>query len=180
MARRGGSGDGGKTSLLSGERVSKTDPRLEACGELDELGSVLGALAAAVPAVDEDLGARVRAVQGDLLTLGPWTAVSPDSPVTARLGRLDPERVTALERDIESWESRMPPLQTFILPGGTAEAAWAHVARTVCRRAERRMVALDPGPPNGIAYLNRLSAWLFSLARWCNHSRGFAEVPWKP
>jgi cob(I)alamin adenosyltransferase len=174
-----GSGDRGKTSLLSGERVAKCDPRVEACGELDELGSVLGALAAAL---GEDIGAtreQIGSIQGDLLTLGARVAASQESPAARVLPALPAQRVEAIEAAIRVLESSLPPLQSFVIPGGHPTAAWAHVARAVCRRVERRVVSLEHPPETAIPYLNRLSSYLFALARWCNVHHGVAERPWR-
>ena len=181
-----GSGDRGMTSLLSGERVPKTHPRVEACGDLDELASVLGACAAALTAGGDELKAEIRDIQGMLLHIGAALATSDDSPTAAKLRRVSAEDTGKLERAIERLERALPPLQGFILPGGHPSAALAHVARTVCRRAERRVLATGAGgtPPEGsrlaaiVAWLNRLSTYLFVLARSCNAAHGVAETPW--
>ncbi len=160
------------TSLLSGERVMKCDARVEACGELDELGSVLGALEAA-------LTEQLRSIQGDLLTLGAWVAATPGSPAAGMLPEIPARRIVALEETIRAWEAQLPPLQSFVLPGGHPTAAWAHVARAVCRRAERRLVAVERPPGFAIPYLNRLSSFLFALARWCNQLHGVPDATWR-
>jgi len=179
-----GSGDRGMTSLLSGERVPKASPRIEACGEVDELSSVLGALAAALPGGQDDRRREIEAVQGQLLNIGARLATTPGSPTSARLRDVGVEQTRALEEAVASMEAALPPLQSFILPGGHPSAAWAHVARTVCRRAERRIVALAASGPDGflegtLSYLNRLSTYLFVLARLCNKANGIADITWK-
>jgi cob(I)alamin adenosyltransferase len=182
-----GSGDRGKTSLFSGERVPKDHRRIEAYGDLDELNSVLGALAAASagqPAVQAELAG----IQSDLFHLGAWLATTPEAPAAAALEPIDPQRSSRLEAAIDRMEAGLPPLKAFILPGGHPSAAWAHVARTVCRRAERRVVGLadGDGPPAAqeqlqrtIVYLNRLSDYLFVLARHLNRLQGIDDVRWR-
>jgi len=176
-----GSGDRGMTSLLSGERVPKNDARIEACGDLDELGSVLGAFAAALDGDLLSLAAEVRAIQGELLHVGAWVGTEPGSAAAGALKALGGGPLEELERSIERMEGDLPPLTSFLLPGGCVAAAWAHVARTVCRRAERHVVAVGARglPPEIVPYLNRLSTWLYVAARWCNGTRGVAETPWK-
>jgi cob(I)alamin adenosyltransferase len=182
-----GSGDRGKTSLFSGERVPKDHRRIEAYGDLDELNCVLGALAAAVPGLPE-VHARLTAIQSDLFQIGAWLATSPGSAAAAALAPIDPERSSALEQAIDRMEEVLPPLRGFVLPGGHPSAAWAHVARTVCRRTERRVVGLaaDDGAPESdeqlrraVVYLNRLSDYLFVLARHLNRVQGVDELLWK-
>jgi cob(I)alamin adenosyltransferase len=182
-----GSGDRGMTSLLSGERVPKSHARVEACGEVDELVSVLGACAAALPPDQAELCREIQAIQGDLLLAGAWLATSIGSPTLAMLRVLGPDRTRALEDGIDRLEAELPPLQSFILPGGHSTAAWAHVARTVCRRAERRVQILmadggeetSTGTQGILAYLNRLSTYLFALARYCNKLHGVPDLAWK-
>ena len=178
-----GAGDRGKTSLFSGERISKGHARIEAYGDIDELNSVLGALAAELGADAENADALTR-VQSDLFHVGAWLATTADSPSAALLNPLDPASVKFMEEAIDRMEADLPPLAGFILPGGHRSAAWAHIARTVCRRAERRVVSLEGGEEEGsplsaiLVYLNRLSDYLFMLARHCNHRRGVPDAPW--
>ena len=182
-----GSGDRGLTSLLSGERVPKSHARVEACGEVDELSSVLGACAAALPAANADLRKEIQGVQADLLRIGALLATSPGSPTRQMLRTIGPDRVHEIEDSIDRLEKELPPLQSFLLPGGHPTAAWAHVARTVCRRAERRVQSLaDEAAESAgqaldgiLPYLNRLSTYLFALARSCNKLHGVADIPWK-
>jgi cob(I)alamin adenosyltransferase len=183
-----GSGDRGKTSLFSGERVGKDHERVEAYGDLDELNAVLGALAANLPEAPPDRRAELQAIQSDLLRIGGWLATTPGAPAAVSLPPIDPGRSAWIEAAIDRMEEDLAPLTAFILPGGHPSAAWAHVARTVCRRAERRIVRLAGDPPPGeaapalgraIIYLNRLSDYLFVFARHCNHRHGVADTPWR-
>ena len=191
-----GSGDAGMTSLLSGERVPKTHPRVEACGDVDELTSLLGAVAAALPDAQGALRAEIQAVQRDLMSVGAVLAATPGSRAAGMVHPPGGDRVAALEDRIGAMEADLPRLQSFLLPGGSPAAAWTHVARAVCRRAERHAAALAaadasapaapsadrPADPNAglvLPYLNRLSSYLFTLARWCNKAAGVEETPWK-
>jgi len=173
-------GDTGQTSLFAGGRISKDHVRLHACGSVDELNSLLGvALAAGLP---EALSASVQRVQRDLFIAGADLVTPPDATSSHAL-RVGPERVQALEADIDEWEALLPPLKHFILPGGTLGAAVLHQARAVCRRAERWVVALQAGEKsiNGevLRYLNRLSDWLFIAARCANRDADVVEVQWE-
>ncbi len=183
-----GSGDRGKTSLFSGERVSKDQKRIEAYGDVDELNAVLGALEASVPSEQPQLQEEIQAIQSDLFHVGAWLATSPDSPSLEVLKKVGPGRVQFLEAAIDRMEKSLPALKEFILPGGHVASSWAHIARTVCRRAERRVIGLshDPGEyesPDALigvmTFLNRLSDYLFVLARYLNHQTGRAETMWK-
>jgi len=205
-----GGGDRGRTSLFSGERVAKHDRRIEAYGDLDELNSVLGALAAALgdaPAGGPaELGSEIERIQSDLLQAGAWLATTPGSTAQASLLEVTPHLIAGLEAAIDRMDAELEPLHGFILPGGSPSACWAHVARTVCRRAERRVVGLvdavhgaHPAPELGevpaptpadrqareqlgliVIYLNRLSDYLFVLARHCNRRAGVPDRPWAP
>ena len=176
-------GDQGDTGLFGGGRVPKDHPRVEAYGDVDELNAALG-LARSIemmPRIDEVLAP----IQRDLFSLGALLATPQPEKVTQQLekARIDDERIAQLERAIDDGEAELEPLQAFILPGGTPKSAALHVARTVCRRAERRVIALvhDPSvtvPPIVIVYLNRLSDLLFVLARVANRRAGAAEVTW--
>jgi cob(I)alamin adenosyltransferase len=176
-----GSGDRGVTSLLSGERVPKSHERIEACGDLDELGSVLGAFAAAVPDTLPALRAEIQGIQGELLHIGAWMGTAPDSAAAAALTGFSDRPLQDMEAAIDRMEEELAPLASFILAGGHPAAAWAHVARTVCRRAERRVVAVSAGalPSQIIPYLNRLSTYLFVAARYCNQNSGIPDITWK-
>lgn len=169
-------GDHGLTSLFGGARVGKDDSRIEAYGTVDELSSHLGVARASWP--ESAVDAELHRVQIDLFEIGAHLA----SPGTSRFPGVDAARVTALEEAIDGMEARLTPLKTFILPGGTIAAAQLHVARTVCRRAERLVVALhdeSPATISTIGYLNRLSDYLFVAARFANLEAGVADVPWE-
>jgi cob(I)alamin adenosyltransferase len=181
-------GDRGKTSLFSGERVPKDDVRIEAYGDLDELNSVIGALISSLPEPLADIRDELREIQSDLFNIGSWMATTPGSPAAGQLQPVDPERTSVLERSIDRMDEGLPALKGFILPGGHASAAWAHIARAVCRRAERRAVGLaTAGPAAGpadqlgraVVYLNRLSDYFFVLARHVNGSQGIEDSLWK-
>lgn len=169
-------GDHGQTSLFGGTRVAKNDPRIEAYGTVDELSSVIGvARASSLP---EELDAVLEQVQRDLFDVGAYLA----SPGTSRFSGVEPRRVEELERAIDTMECELAPLTNFILPGGSLQAAHLHVARTVCRRAERCVVALHDETEatlSTVIYLNRLSDFLFVAARFANARAGVADVLWK-
>jgi cob(I)alamin adenosyltransferase len=183
-----GSGDRGKTSLFSGERVPKDNERIDAYGDLDELNSVIGALIAALPRHTEGLRQELEKFQSDLFHIGAWLATSPGAPAASSLQPLDPDGAAALERFIDRIDATLPPLTGFILPGGHPGAAWAHIARTVCRRTERRVVRLSAGIAHAesaeqlsraVVYLNRLSDYFFVLARHINRLQGIEDTSWK-
>lgn len=184
-----GTGDGGKTSLFSGERVSKSTDRIEAYGDADELNSVIGALVAALGNVDLDLTHELLQIQAELFAIGAWLATSADSTAAGALQPLSHVPAARLETSIDRMDSGLNPLKQFILPGGHATAAWAHIARTVCRRVERRLVALKASQPDAfrdenyehaLVFLNRLSDYFFVLARYCNKLRNVADMTWEP
>ena len=179
-----GSGDRGKTSLFSGERIGKSDLRIEAYGDVDELNSVLGGVIAALPDSLSPLAGELTKIQCDLLGVGAWLATTPGSSAVGMLAPFTPEKVAWLEAAIDRLDEPLPPLQGFILPGGHPAAAGAHVARTVCRRAERHVLRItdDAGDASTgplLTYLNRLSDYLFVLARHCNLQTGTAETLWE-
>jgi len=171
-------GDTGETSLFGGRRARKDDARVDAYGEIDELNAWLGLVRASRldPALDEEL----VALQRDLFALGAQLA-DPADKLAPRVTKavIDDDHVVRLERLIDRLEGELPPLRRFILSGGTAAGAALHVARTVCRRAERRIVALNPPvDPILLRYVNRLSDLLFVLARVVNHRGGVSETEW--
>jgi cob(I)alamin adenosyltransferase len=175
-------GDAGTTRLASGAEVSKSDRRVEAYGSVDETNACLG-LARVHLAGDTELDAMLGRIQNELFDLGAdlATPAKPDEAEGSKLRILD-SQVARLEAEIDSLNDRLPPLQSFILPGGTPTAAALHLARTVSRRAEREAVRLAesgaPVSPPAMRYLNRLSDFLFVAARWANDA-GRAEVFWK-
>ena len=169
-------GDGGETGLGDGTRVSKCCARVTAYGEVDELNAVLGLTACHELATPELL----RTVQNDLFDVGADLCVPAAGQASAL--RVVPDQVTRLEREIDRLNERLQPLRSFVLPGGSPAAAWLHLARTVCRRAERSVVALmqsEAVNPNVLVYLNRLSDLLFVLARAANDD-GRGDVLWEP
>ena len=171
-------GDDGTTGLLGPGRVPKHAPRVEAFGAVDELNASLGVARALDSAkwLDADLGT----IQSRLFNLGAELATI-EAAALARLERVSDDDVRALENWIDAREGDLEPLRRFILPGGTPLAAELHRARTVCRRAERRVVALarhESVEPRLVRYLNRLGDLLFVLARWCNHRAGVEEIEW--
>jgi cob(I)alamin adenosyltransferase len=172
-------GDAGETSLFDNTRVSKADLRVDAYGEVDELNACLGAARAA--GIDPDLSASLEQIQKDLFALGARLA----DPSVRIAGRVTKAAITAgdverLEQTIDRLESELPALRRFILPGGGAAGSLLHLSRTVCRRAERRVVALGPGAvePVLIVYLNRLSDLLFVMARAANQRARLPETEW--
>jgi cob(I)alamin adenosyltransferase len=174
-------GDKGDTGLFGGGRVAKDDPRVDAYGEVDELNAVLGMARSIemMPRIDEVL----LPVQRDLFAIGALLATPDHEKMQQQLekARIDDGRIAQLERAIDEGEAELEPLRSFILPGGTPKSAALHVARTVCRRAERRVVHLAreiPLPPLVVVYLNRLSDLLFVLARVANRRAGAGEVTW--
>lgn len=178
-------GDEGETGLFGGPRVPKTDPRVRAYGAVDEANAALG-LALALDAEGALDPERVAAVQEDLFAVGARLAAA--DPERARrkgaIPELRAERIAALEAWIDELEETLPPLDAFVLPGGGRSGAQLHVARTVCRRAERAIVALLPEQPDLaevlLPYMNRLSDLLFVLARAANARAGAPERPWRP
>ncbi len=171
-------GDQGETALGDGSRVPKDHPRVAAYGAVDELNAVLGVLRSSQPELPES--ELVRTVQNDLFDVGADLCV-PAGDETQRL-RVQPAQAERLERAIDRLNAGLGPLTSFVLPGGRPAAAWAHLARTVCRRAERDVVTLSRAErvnPNVVVYLNRLSDLLFVLARVWN-DRGKEDVLWMP
>lgn len=176
-------GDDGTTGLFGGGRVRKSHPRISCYGTVDEANAAIGVVRAHLTdsAPDRAADARLAQVQHDLFVLGGDLA----SPGNQKypVPRIDDGHVAPLERAIDELEADIPPLAHFILPGGTPAGAALHVARTVCRRAERLLIELadtEDVAPAGIHYLNRLSDFLFVLARWVNHQAGAPEQAWVP
>lgn len=176
-------GDKGETSLIGGERVSKDDPRLDCYGTIDELNATLGLVrtALATSAAGEHLLPIVTRVQNELFNLGSELG-APDPERRAKLPRIEARHVDALERDIDAVNDDLPELKSFVLPGGGAASSAFHLARTVCRRAERLVVSLakseDIGGELALSYLNRLSDALFVWGRWSAFKDGQPEPLW--
>jgi cob(I)alamin adenosyltransferase len=178
-------GDSGETGLFGGTRVSKADPRVAAYGDVDELNAHLGFVRATlVAAADDELAAMLEQIQRDLFALGARLA-DPGHKIADRVTKaaVTPDDITRLEGWIDALESALPPLRRFILAGGSTPGAALHVARTICRRAERGMVALlaageDAFEPDLLIYVNRLSDLLFVMARRANLRAGTPEIEW--
>ncbi len=173
-------GDQGETGLFLGPRVGKDMPRIEVIGTLDELNAVLGASRSG--GLPGEIDAVVARVQNELFVLG--AEIAAPNPGLLTIGRLQRQHVEALESEIDRFSEALPPLTDFILPGGTSSAAWLHLARTICRRAERRLVTLLREVPEEIslvllAYLNRLADLLFVVARVVNRMADCPDVAWK-
>ena len=174
-------GDSGETGLFGGGRVPKDHPRVAAYGDVDELNSALGLVRAA--AAQQFFDAALEAIQRDLFSIGGHLATPDPDRVMKALEKaaLSSDRVSEFEQIMDQAEQELPPLRAFVLPGGTGVAASLHLARTVCRRAERSVVHLahaEPVPELFIVYLNRLSDLLFTLARLANHRDGLSDVTW--
>jgi cob(I)alamin adenosyltransferase len=178
-------GDAGDTALIGGERVSKASSRIEAYGTVDELNAVIGLVITALEA--SKAGAHLLPVlgrvQNELFNLGCELA-TPDPARRAKGPQIEPRHVDGLERDIDALNDDLPALKSFVLPGGGAASAHFHLARTVCRRAERFVVGMAAGGedvgPNAVTYLNRLSDALFVFGRWAAMQDGRPEPVWDP
>jgi cob(I)alamin adenosyltransferase len=172
-------GDAGETSLFDQTRVLKSDARVDAYGEVDEMNAALGVARAA--GLDAEIAAIVEELQKDLFALGARLA-DPSARIAPRVTKaaIGDAQIARLEQTIDRLEQELPPLKRFILPGGTPAGAALHLARTICRRAERRVVALgsDAVERAVIVYLNRLSDLLFVMARVVNHRSGAPETEW--
>jgi cob(I)alamin adenosyltransferase len=170
-------GDSGETHLGDMSRVPKTHPRIEAYGAVDELNSQVG-VALATPGLGEPYDEWLRRIQNDLFDVGADLSVPPGGERERERLRVTADQTAWIEQRCDEVNARLKPLKSFVLPGGTAAAAQLHVCRTVCRRAERRTIALgDDATPEVVRYLNRLSDLLFILARGVN---GGADVLWEP
>jgi len=179
-------GDGGETHLGDMSRVSKLHPRVEAYGTVDELNATIG-LALLAPQLPERFAQWLARVQNDLLDVGADLSVPPPADESAARPRLrvDEEYVSWLEHALDEVNATLPPLRSFVIPGGTPAAAHLHMCRTVCRRAERRAIAVQDGNPAVVRYLNRLSDLLFVLSRAANAAGeggdgAAAEPLWQP
>jgi cob(I)alamin adenosyltransferase len=181
-------GDSGETSLAGGQRVSKDSARIEAYGTVDELNAFTGlAVVSCEEMITRDprmglLLVILRRVQHELFNLGSILATLPED-VHPKQARITSAEVSQLEREIDAMNESLPSLRSFVLPGGTRINAELHVARTICRRAERQLIALvrtEEAPAEAIRYLNRLSDAMFVWSRWVNHATGAPEILWEP
>ena len=173
-------GDKGTTSLVGGLRISKNDPRLEAYGTIDELNAHIGLLRQMGNDPDDD--ALLLFIQNKLFVVGSYLATDTSFTQLRDASRLHPADIERIENRIDTLDATVPPLHAFLLPGGTAAAAQAHVCRTVCRRAERRIFFLAETTeldPEVLQYMNRLSDYLFVLARKLNFIDGVREKTWQ-
>lgn len=175
-----GHGDRGQTSLFGGERVAKDHPRVDAYGLLDQTSAAIGFLVVSLPA--GEMRDELQQVQNALFDMGAELATPPDSRLQYKLPRvIEEEDWRRLERLLDEYDAQVPPLRSFVLPGGDETAARAHLARTVCRTAERAVVRLaheEEVRTDVLTYLNRLSDFLFVCARLLNHRAGVDEVTW--
>ena len=181
-----GGGDRGRTSLFSGERIAKDDVRVEAYGDVDELNSLLGAVLSTMPNECRDRIRELHQIQSDLFRVGACLATSGEDPSFDTTRDLPLENAGFLEQAIDRMDEQLPRLSQFILPGGHPAACWSHVARCVCRRAERHTVrTVRQASGDGdmyigtLTYLNRLSDYLFVLARFCNQVTQTPDTPWE-
>ena len=172
-------GDAGETGLYGGTRVSKDTMRVEACGTVDELNACIGVARSQIQ--DTEIDVSLHRIQNELFDIGADLATLDAHPKAESL-RIPPTLTPELEREIDRFEDQLPPLKNFVLPGGSAAGAAMHLARTVCRRAERSVVSLakaEPVNPEVLIYLNRLSDLLFVLARVVNHRSDESEPLWE-
>lgn len=176
-------GDKGKTGLIGGSRVSKSDLHIEACGALDELNSHIG-LVADLLVAEEDM-VILREIQKDLFVLGAIVTLDVSKKNAPKIPQLNDTKITLLETKIDAMEAQLPQMTHFILPGGHPTISHVHIARSACRRAERIIIALKDSsyptlPENVSQYINRLSDFLFVLARFVGQRLGVEEIKWLP
>lgn len=173
-------GDDGTTGLFGGGRLKKASARVEAYGTVDELNAAVGVARAAK--LEPFTDGVLAEVQVDLFTLGAELACVPGKEAKMQMKLLEAAQAERLERAIDEADAGLPPLKSFVLPGGSPQAAALHLARTIARRAERAVLALDDAPARSeiVVYLNRLSDLLFVLARKANATAGVEDVPWAP
>jgi cob(I)alamin adenosyltransferase len=177
------SGDDGTTALFGGARVRKDHPRVEAYGSVDELNSAIGVAIAVMS--DRQLRDELTSIQNELFNIGSELASESAADKASAFGALFTDaagKIATLERRTDELDADLPPLQTFILPSGSQAGALLHLCRTICRRAERAVVRLsdaEPVNPDITRYLNRLSDYLFALARYINRSEGQPETTWR-
>jgi cob(I)alamin adenosyltransferase len=173
-------GDEGTTSLFGGKRVSKSELRIDTYGTVDELNSWIGVLR------DQDVNQKRKSalieIQDRLFTIGSILATEPEN-TKVKIPHLLESDITFLEKEMDDMDALLQPMRSFVLPGGHPSVSWGHVARTVCRRAERLVIGLnnvEKADPLAIKYLNRLSDYLFVLCRMMTAEMGVEETPWKP
>lgn len=170
-------GDQGETGLFGGARVRKNDPRVEAYGTIDELNASLGVVLSA--GLHASLRPALLRIQSELFTLGAEVACVPDKLDRLKMRVLDDQEIARLELEIDGFEEHLPPLTQFILPNGSMAGAGLHLSRTIARRAERRALEVDELRPAAIKYLNRLSDYLFVMARRESQLNDAVETPWE-
>ena len=175
-------GDLGKTSLIGGTKVAKSNIRIEAYGTVDELNSFIGLTADQLSHDPSKI--ILKEIQDRLFTIGSSLACDPDKESKLKIPDLKETDIELLEKEIDSMNEELAEMKSFILPGGHVAISTAHVARCVCRRAERICVAMQENElfidPLVLKYMNRLSDYLFVLARYAGHLSGIADIPWKP
>ena len=174
-------GDDGTTGLFGAARVRKDSIRVSAYGDVDELNAILGMSRA--ENTDPEIGRILERVQSELFTLGAQLATPSVDDAPKNIPAITEEHIARMEKEIDRFDAEIPPLRSFVLPAGSRAAASLHMARTVCRRAERSVVTLassDPVPALAITHLNRLSDLLFTLARLANHRAKVEETKWEP
>lgn len=173
-------GDQGETSLIGGTRVPKFHPRIEAYGTLDELTSYIGLIRDLID--QPQLSKELLAIESCLFVAESQLATEPDSPINRSLPQITESDLAILEQAIDRMNEQIKPFKSFILPGGHPVSSHCHIARCVCRRAERIIIQLSTAtevPPLVLAYVNRLSDYLFVLARFILHQHGIPEIEWK-
>lgn len=171
-------GDLGKTSIYGGEVVEKYSPRIEAYGNVDELNCQIGVVVSLNP--DSEILKKLIRIQNELMVLGSDLA----NPINSKLKttRINNSYIKRLEAEIDNWTAKLPQLKNFILPNGNSVSANIHLARSICRRAERAIVNLNQNEPinqNDLIFINRLSDWLFTIARYVNHKAKIKETLWR-
>jgi cob(I)alamin adenosyltransferase len=174
-------GDDGSTGLIGGQRVPKSDARIECVGAVDELNAAIGWAAVTAGGAVEELAVKLRSVQNELFIIGSHLACPDDRP-PAHLPPMEESNIGRLEMEMDATTEELEPLRNFILPGGTETSARLHIARAVCRRAERVVVTFSHDRPVSatiLTYLNRLSDWLFVQARWANLQSGMEDIEWE-
>ncbi len=175
-------GDQGKTALIGGTKVPKSNLRIDAYGTVDELNSYIGLVSDHLSAYTDTV-ALLREIQDRLFTIGSSLACDPDKDTKMRIPDLHAADITLLENSIDKMNEVLPEMKSFIIPGGHVAVSTCHIARCVCRRAERLCVGLQEQQqfiePLVLQYMNRLSDYLFVLARWIGHQLQVAEIPWK-